>query len=105
MGRGVVVCVGGGGLAAKQAPAPVHEIAAPVFFTNAVHHAYPAYGYAAYPYAAHHAVNYAAPYAAHHAVNYAAPYAYNYAPYAYNYAPFPFPYMAAAAPAAVEAEE
>ena len=58
-----------GGLAAKQAPAPVHEVAAPVAVAAPAVHAVAApavhaVSYAAYPYAAHHA--YAAyPYAAY----------------------------------------
>jgi len=91
-----------GGLAAKQAAAPVHEVAEPVampvvpavynhVFPQVYHHAYPqAYAHAAYPYAAYNYATYPYTYSAH-------PYAH----YAYN--GFPVVVPAVAEPVKAEA--
>ena len=94
--------VAAGGLAAKQAPAPVHEVAepapmavAPVAYTPALYHhtyphAYAGYPYATYPYASYPYTTYATnPY-------YAAGYGY------YGYGGYPVVVPAVAQPAKAE---
>merc|ERR1712168_1699387 len=72
-----------GGLAAKQAPAPVHIVAAPVMPVN-----YAVSPYAAYPYLSH---PHTYPYAYHYGA-----YPYTYGAYTYGY-PYTYPVMAAPA--------
>ena len=95
-----------GGLAAKQAPAPVHEVAEPVamsvvpavynhVYSPVYHHAYPQ-AYAAYPHAAYNYASY--PYTTYGAHPY---HAAGYAHYGYN----SFPVVVPAVAEPVKAEE